>query len=104
MKIVQFKMIPLFFALSVAWVPYSEAKIKRALVQEPCNQLFDVIIVGAGTAGCVLANRLTEDPTFNVLLIDAGRDDSRLDPILPVDLPDPLPNKANNPWPSFIPR
>jgi choline dehydrogenase len=103
MKIVQFKMIPLFFALSVAWVPYSEAKIKRALVQEPCNQLFDVIIVGAGTAGCVLANRLTEDPTFNVLLIDAGRDDSRLDPILPVDLPDPLPNKANNPWPSFIP-
>jgi choline dehydrogenase len=39
------------------------------------NNTFDYIIVGAGTAGCLLANRLSADPTKRVLLIEAGRKD-----------------------------
>ena len=39
---------------------------------------FDYIIVGAGSAGCVLANRLTEDPGTRVLLIEAGPRDTNL--------------------------
>ncbi|MFL5862702.1 MAG: GMC family oxidoreductase [Solirubrobacteraceae bacterium] len=41
----------------------------------PIMNRIDYIIVGAGSAGCVLANRLTADPQVNVLLLEAGGKD-----------------------------
>jgi choline dehydrogenase len=47
------------------------------------SQPFDYIVVGAGSAGCVLANRLTEDPATRVLLIEAGGRDRSLNIKIP---------------------
>ena len=40
------------------------------------NESFDYIIIGAGTAGCILANRLSENENIKVLLIEAGGKDT----------------------------
>ena len=45
--------------------------------------MHDVVIVGAGTAGCVLASRLTENPDLSVLLIEAGPRSRKLETRIP---------------------
>ena len=49
--------------------------------------MYDYVIVGAGSAGCVLAARLSEDPDVTVALLEAGGQDTRPEIAMPVAFP-----------------
>ena len=59
-------------------------------------QTFDYVIVGAGSAGCVLAARLSEDPNTTVCLLEAGGPDKSVLIHAPAGVVAMVPTKINN--------
>jgi len=57
------------------------------LSSQASDAAYDYVIVGAGSAGCVLANRLTEDPDVRVAVIEAGGDDAAPEVHTPIAFP-----------------
>src|SRR5680860_1833503 len=59
---------------------------------EKLTSTYDFVIVGGGSAGSALANRLSADPTNKVLVLEAGHSDWHWDPLtnMPAALPYPI--------------
>src|ERR1035438_9915746 len=57
---------------------------------------FDYVVVGAGSAGCVVAARLSEDPSVSVCLLEAGGPDTSVLIHVPAAAVAMLPTKINN--------
>jgi choline dehydrogenase len=59
---------------------------------------YDYIIIGAGSAGCVLANRLTQDPACRVLLLEAGGKDNSILVKMPAGVGSLISEKGDYNW------
>ena len=77
-----FKVAVIFAIFAVAF--YFVAISRDSLVVTNINSTYDYIVVGAGSAGAVLAARLSEDKDITVLVVEAGGEDTQILPYVPM--------------------
>ena len=80
----------------IAILVYYIAKQRGSLVVTNINSTYDYIVVGAGSAGAVLAARLSEDEVTTVLVIEAGGEETNM--FLDIPLPHPFLQNTSVDW------
>ena len=73
-------------------------RVARRAAAAASTDAYDYVIVGGGSAGCVLANRLSADPSVSVCLVEAGPADTSQDIHMPLGLGTLLPTWGRDGW------
>ncbi|XP_060597887.1 glucose dehydrogenase [FAD, quinone]-like [Ruditapes philippinarum] len=83
----------------IAYLIYHLQSGKKTVIEtEKNNDTYDYVIVGAGSAGAVLATRLSENPDVTVLLLEAGGDGSDNGEMFDTPLMTPLLARSSSDW------
>lgn len=86
----------------IAYLMYFLNSPGELRVTRKINETYDYIIIGAGTAGSVLAARLSEDPQVTILLLEAGGEDKTNAKLYNTPLMAPLLQHSESDWQFYI--
>lgn len=89
--------VVVLFSIVLAFYWKEDNEVQDMFFIKEMNKTYDYIVVGAGSAGAVIASRLSEDPNVNILLVEAGGSELESDTFR-VPLKASLAQKTKHDW------